>query len=146
MRAVAFCKRLFDNIMRGLRLCEILSNSKEMRRNSLYCNINLVKNHSDYIHEIASSSLTKLKNISNLKYGYCYYFSLLVFYIGVSLNLECDFYIGIKKSIDFNVCKGERIGHAWTVISGQILDETNLLFWNSMSLYHSEGMKCDELY
>lgn len=43
-------------------------------------------------------------------------------------------------------CKGERIGHAWTVISGQILDETNLLFWNSMLLYHSEGMKCDEHY
>ena len=60
--------------------------------------------------------------------------------------MECDFYIGIKKSIDFNVCKGERIGHAWTVISGQILDETNLLFWNSMLLYHNEGMKCDEHY
>ena len=73
-------------------------------------------------------------------------FSLLVFYIGVPLNLECDFYSGIKKSINFNVCKGERIGHAWTVISGQILDETNLLFWNSMLLYHNEGMKCDEHY
>ena len=28
----------------------------------------------------------------------------------------------------------------------EILDETNLLFWNSMLLYHSEGMKCDEHY
>ena len=132
---------LYTNIKEKMRIREILFSSSKIEKLYLEEGVELIKSHLDFIHKLAATSLTKLKKTNNLNYGYCYYFSLLIFYIAVSLNLNCDFHIGIERKIDFCADKSQRIGHAWTVVSGELLDETNVSYLNSMLVYRNERLE-----
>lgn len=133
--------KLFKNIASAMQISDLLAFSTDFKKSQICGNIDLIKCNLDYIHKLSSNALRKLKGLSGLSYGYCYYFSLLIFYIAVSLNLDSSFYIGVEKHIDFYEMNNKHIGHAWVVIDGEILDETNVLYWNVILTYKNEKVE-----